>query len=215
LYEREIRVYGIRRTEFDMSANLQGFKIALLAPDGVGQIELETCGEAARQAGAQTQLVSLQPGQIESLNSDLDPVRTYPVDQTVEQATVGEYDALLLVPAMIKPRQLSGDDTVVSLVRDFIMSGKPVGVICHGTWTLLESGVARGRSLPSYLTMQALRKTGACLLAGTRVSSRDLRAFYSTIVEEFARLPRKPAPASVEEIDHPWAQGGPVARAST
>jgi protease I len=190
-----------------MAESLQGFKIALLAPDGVGQIELETSGEAARQAGAQTQLVSLGPGHIESLNRDLDPARTYRVDQTVEQATVDEYDALLLLPAMTKDHQLSSDDTVVSFVRDFIISGKPVGVVCHGAWTLLESGVARGRSLPSYLTMHALRKTGACLLSGKRVSSQDLRAFYSSIVEEFARLPRKPAPAPAEEtIDHSWAR---------
>ncbi|HZC93488.1 MAG TPA: DJ-1/PfpI family protein [Mycobacterium sp.] len=190
-----------------MSETLQGFKIALLAPDGVGQIELETSGAAVRQAGAQTQLVSLGAGYIESLDSDFDPVRRYPVDQTVQQATVDEYDALLLLPAMKKHHQLSGDDTVVSFVRDFIISGKPVGVVCHNSWTLLESGVARGRSLPSYPTMQALRKTGACLLAGKRASSQDLRAFYSTIVEEFARLPGQPTPAPAEEtIDHSWAR---------
>src|SRR3984885_3063599 len=189
-----------------MAESLQGFRIALLAPDGVGQIELETSGEAARQAGAQTQLLSLRAGHIESLNSDLDPVRTYPVDQTVEQATVDEYDALLLLAGMMKHQQLSSNDIVVSFVCDFITSGKPVGVIYLGTWTLLESGVARGKSLPSYLTMQALRKTGACMLGSKRVSSQALRAFYSSIVEEFARLPRRPAPAAAEEIDHPWAQ---------
>ncbi|WP_406816132.1 DJ-1/PfpI family protein [Mycobacterium sp. M23085] len=85
-------------------------------------------------------------------------------------------------------RRLSGDDTVVAFVGDFIASGQPVAVVCHGAWTLLEAGVARGRTSPSYLTTRALRKNGAAILDGGLVSSQALRAFYSTIVEEFARL---------------------------
>ena len=189
-----------------MAQRLQGLTIALLAANGVGQIELEASGEAARQAGAQTQLLSLRTGHIESLNKDLDPGRTYTVDQTVAQAAADEYEALLLVPGMLKSDELSGDDLVVSFVRDFITSGKPVGVVCHGAWTLLAAGVARGRRLPSYPTMRALHQTGASILEGELVSPQELRTFYSTIVEELARLTRQPTPASVEESEHPWAR---------
>jgi hypothetical protein len=86
-----------------MAECLQGLKIALVGADGVGQTELEASGEAVRDAGAQTQLLSLRAGHIESLDEDLGPVRTYTVDQTVAQATVGEYDALLLVPGTANP----------------------------------------------------------------------------------------------------------------
>ena len=103
-----------------MAECLQGLRIALVAADGVGQTELEASGEAVRDAGAQTQLLSLRAGHIESLDEDLEPVRTYTVDQTVAQATVEEYDALLLVPRTAKSDRLSSEDVVVSFVRDFI-----------------------------------------------------------------------------------------------
>jgi protease I len=185
---------------------LQGLRIALLAADGVGQIELEASGEAVRRAGAQTQLLSPRTGHIESLENDLEPGRTYAVDQTVAEATVDEYEALLLVPGMLKSEQLSSDDLVVSFVRDFITSGKPVGIVCHGAWTLLEAGVARGQSLPLSVTMRAQRRTGSSVLSGELVSPRELRAFYSTIVEEFARLTRQPALLSAEETEHARAR---------
>ena len=98
-----------------MAECLQGLRIAMLAADGVGQVELEASGEAVRQAGAQTQLLSLRTGHIESLDKDLGPGSTYTVDQTVAEATVDEYDALLLLPGTVKSDRLSSDDRVVCL----------------------------------------------------------------------------------------------------
>jgi protease I len=190
-----------------MTECLQGLRIALLAADGVGQVELEASGEAVRQAGAQTQLLSLRTGHIESLDQDLGPGRTYTVDQTVAQATVDEYEALLLLPGTVKSNRLSSDDQVVSLVRDFITSGKPVGIVCYGAWTLLEAGVARGQSLPLSATMRSHRRTtGASVLRGELVSPLEQRVFYSTIAKEFARITRQPAPPAAEESEHAWAQ---------
>jgi protease I len=182
-----------------MAECLQGVRIALVAADGVGQTELEASGEAVRDAGAQTQLLSLRAGHIESLDEDLEPVRTYTVDQTVAQATVEEYDALLLVPGTAKSDRLSSEDVVVAFVRDFITSQKPVGIVCYGAWTLLEAGVARGPRLP--LSMTTRRKTGASLLTDKLISPFERRAFYSSIVEEFARLLRPPARAPLPWLD--------------
>lgn len=189
-----------------MAGCLQGLRIALLAADGVGQTALDSSGDAVRQAGAQTQLLSLRTGQIESLNEKLDPGRTYTVDQAVAQASVDEYEALLLLPGMVRSHQLSSHDSVVSFVGDFITLGKPVGVVCHGTWTLLEAGVARGQSLPSYLTIRSLRQTGASILDGETDSPHVLRAFYSTIVQEFARILGQFAPLSGKENEGPHAR---------
>jgi protease I len=189
-----------------MDERLQGLRIAMLAADGVGQVELEASGEAVRQAGAQTQLLSLRTGHIESLDKDLGPGRTYTVDQTVAEAAVDEYEALLLLPGTVKTDRLSSDDRVVALVRDFITSGKPVGIVCYGAWTLLEAGVARGQSLPLSGTMRAHRSTGASVLRGELVSPVEQRAFYSTIAKEFARITRQPAPPAAQESGHAWAQ---------
>jgi protease I len=189
-----------------MAECLQGLTIALLAADGVGQIELEASVDALRDAGAQTQLLSLRTGHIESLDKDFGPGSTFTVDQTLARATVDEYHALLLVPGTVKSDRLSSDDLVVSFVRDFITSGKPVGVVCYGAWTLLVAGEARGQSLPLSATMRAQRKTGASVLRGELISPCELSTFYSTIVDEFARLTRQPAPASAEQTEHAWAR---------
>jgi protease I len=189
-----------------MAECLQGSTIALLAADGVGQTELDASGDAVRQAGAHTQLLGLRAGQIQSVTEDLDPARVYTVDRAVAEASVDEYEALLLLPGMVRSHQLSRHDSVVSFVADFISLGKPVGVVCHGTWTLLEAGVARGQSLPSYLTTRSLRQTGASIADGETDSPHALRAFYSTIVQEFARLLRQFAPRSAEESAGPRAR---------
>jgi protease I len=189
-----------------MAEYLQGLRIALVATNGVGQTELEASGEVVRDAGAQTQLLSLRAGHIESLDEGLEPGPTYTVDQTVDQAIVEEYDALLLVPGTLKSDRLSSEDVVVSFVRDFITSGKPVGIVCYGAWTLLEAGVAWGQRLPLSVTMHARRKTGASLLADERISPLERRALYSTVVKEFARLLRPPASASAEETESTWAR---------
>ena len=189
-----------------MTECLQGSRIALLAADGVGQTEFDASGDAVRQAGAHTQLVALRAGQIQSLNEDLDPASVYTVDRAVAEASVDEYEALLLLPGLVRSHQLSSHDSVVSFVGDIITLGKPVGVVCHGTWTLLEAGLARGQSLPSYLTIRSLRQTGGSILDGEPASPHALRAFYSTIVQEFARLLRQFAPVSAEGSEDPRAR---------
>ena len=87
-------------------------------------------------------------------------------------------------------------------MRDFITSGKPVGIVCYGAWTLLEAGVAWGQRVPLSVTMRARRKTGASLLTDELVSPLERRALYSTIAKEFARLLRPPA----EGIESTWAR---------
>ena len=155
-----------------MANRLQGKRIAILAADGVERVELQTRREAVQDAGGETELLSVKWGEIQARNIDLDSAGTFTVDRMVADASVNDYDALLLPGGTVNPDKLRIDDTAVSFVRDFVGSGKPVGVICHGPWTLVEANVAEGRTLTSYPSVRT-----------------DLPAFCRAIVDEFAKTP--------------------------
>ncbi|HTY34323.1 type 1 glutamine amidotransferase domain-containing protein [Mycobacterium sp.] len=179
-----------------MSNELQGMKIAVLAADGVEKVELEQPRAALEQAGAQVELLSLKAGEIQARNHDLEPAGTFAVDRAVSDASVGEFDGLVLPGGTVNPDKLRLDKAAVAFVRDFVVSGKPVAAICHGPWTLVEAGVAVGRTLTSYPSIRTdLRNAGAHVVDeevavdGNLITSRspsDLPAFCETIVKQFA-----------------------------
>lgn len=179
-----------------MSNELQGKKVAILAADGVEKVELEQPRAALTQAGARVEVLSLQTGEIQARNHDLEPAGTFPVDRTVSQAAVHEFDGLVLPGGTVNPDKLRKDQSAVSFVRDFVNSGKPVAAICHGPWTLVEAGVAVGRTLTSYPSIRTdLRNAGAhvvdeeVVVDGNLISSRspaDLPAFCEAIVKQLA-----------------------------
>jgi protease I len=182
-----------------MSNELQGKKIAFLAADGVEKVELEQPRAALEDAGARIEVLSLKTGEIQARNHDLEPAGTFPVDRAVADASVDEFDGLVLPGGTVNPDKLRMDEKAVAFVRDFAESGKPVAAICHGPWTLLEAGVAEGRTLTSYQSIRTdLRNAGAnvvdeeVVVDGNLITSRspkDLPAFCSTIVKQFAHAP--------------------------
>ena len=179
-----------------MAADLQGKRVAILAADGVERVELEQPREALDRAGAQTEVLSIHDGEIKARKNDLDEAGTFTVDGLVADASMGDYDALLLPGGTVNPDQLRVDKDAVSFVRDFVESGKPVAAICHGPWTLIEAGVVGGRTLTSFPSIRTdLRNAGAevidqdVVVDGNLITSRspeDLPAFCDTIVAKFA-----------------------------
>ena len=178
-----------------MANELHGKRIAFLAADGVEQVELTEPWKAVQEAGGATELVSVEPGRIQGFNH-LDHGDTFTVDGKVSEADARDYDALVLPGGVANPDFLRMDENAVSFVRDFFEQGKPVGVICHGPWTIVEAGVVRGRTLTSWPSLRTdIKNAGGdwvdeevCVDAGL-VSSRkpdDLPAFCAKIVEEFA-----------------------------
>ncbi|MGZ4563216.1 MAG: type 1 glutamine amidotransferase domain-containing protein [Mycobacterium sp.] len=182
-----------------MANELQGKKVAILAADGVEKVELEQPRAALQEAGAQVELLSLKTGEIQARNHDLEPAGTFKVDRAVSEASVSEFDGLVLPGGTVNPDKLRMHSSAVSFVRDFVGSGKPVAAICHGPLTLLEAGVAEGRTLTSYPSIRTdLRNAGAnvvdeeVVVDGNLISSRfpsDLPAFCAAIVEQFAHTP--------------------------
>ena len=178
------------------SDDLTDRKIAILAADGVEQVELTEPRDAVQNAGAETELLSISEGEIQAMNGDIDKADTFTVDKLVGDASVDDYAGLILPGGTMNPDNLRMDENAVQFVKDFFATGKPVGVICHGPWTLVEADVARGRTLTSYPSIRTdLRNAGAevvdeeVVVDNGLVSSRnpdDLPAFCSKIVEEFA-----------------------------
>ncbi|MGN6588324.1 MAG: type 1 glutamine amidotransferase domain-containing protein [Solirubrobacterales bacterium] len=179
-----------------MSDRLQGKKIAfLMSNEGAEQVELTEPLKAVREAGAEAELLAPEAGEIQAFNH-LDKGDTFDVDRTVGEADASEYDGLVLPGGVANPDQLRTKEEALEFVRGFFEAGKPVGVICHGPWTLIDAGVAKGRTLTAWPSLQTdLRNAGAewvdeeVHVDEGLVSSRkpdDLEAFCSKIVEEFA-----------------------------
>src|SRR4051812_38208020 len=179
----------------DMSGQLDGKTIAFLATDGVEQVELTEPWKAVEEAGGTPELVSLESGEIQGFNH-LDKGDTFPVDRTVDEASEPDYAGLVLPGGVANPDFLRGNEDAVRFARSFFEAGKPVGVICHGPWTLVEADVVRDRKITSWPTLKTdLMNAGAnwvdeeVVVHDGLVSSRkpdDLPAFCSKIVEELA-----------------------------
>jgi protease I len=154
---------------------------------------------AVQEAGAATELLSIKPGKIQAMNQDVHASDMFAVDRLVSEASPGDYDALILPGGATNPDHLRQDESAVSFVREFVSSGKPVGVICHGPWTLVEADVVRGRTLTSWPSVRTdIRNAGGTVVDQEVVtdqnltSSRmpdDLPAFCARIVEQFADAP--------------------------
>src|SRR4051812_22127946 len=132
-----------------MANELQGTKIAFLAADGVEQVELTEPWKAVEEAGGEPELLSIESGEIQAFNH-LDHGDTFSVDREVAQADAADYDGLVLPGGVANPDFLRGDENAVGFVRGFFDQGKPVGVICHGPWTIVEAGVVKGRTITSW-----------------------------------------------------------------
>jgi protease I len=178
-----------------MAGGLEGKTIAFLATEGVEQVELTEPWSAVEQAGGRPRLVSLEAGHVQAFDH-LDKADTFPVDATVADADAADYDGLVLPGGVANPDFLRMDERAVALVRAFFEAAKPVAVICHGPWTLVEADVVRGRTLTSWPSLRTdIRNAGGTWVDEEvhvdqgLVSSRrpdDLPAFCAKLVEEFA-----------------------------
>jgi len=186
---------------------LQGKRVAFLATDMVEQVELAEPWKAVKDAGGTPELVSLEEGEIQGFNH-YDKADTFKVDRTVEEARAEDYDALVIPGGVGNPDTMRTHENAVQLVRDFFEQGKPVGVICHGPWMLVEAGVVRGRKVTSWPSLQTdIRNAGGdwvdqdVVVDDGLVTSRkpdDLPAFNEKIVEEFCEGRHEQQAASVK-----------------
>jgi protease I len=178
-----------------MANELQGKRVAFLFTEGVEQVELTEPLKAVRDAGAEVDLVSIEPGQVEAWQH-FDKGETFEANRGASEVNASDYDGLVLPGGVANPDQLRTSQDAVRFVRDFFEQHKPVGSICHAAWTLIEADVVKGRKMTSWPSLQTdLRNAGAewtdeeVVVDNGLVTSRkpdDLPAFCAKIVEEFA-----------------------------
>ncbi len=175
---------------------LKGTKVAILATNGFEEVELTKPRKALDQAGATTHIVSPESGNIKAWDKD-DWGITVKVDRTLNEADAKDYDALLLPGGVFNPDKLRINEKALAFVRHFFETDKPVAVICHGSQTMIDAGVVKGRTLTSYKSIITdLKNAGAnwqdgeAIVDNNLVSSRnpkDIPAFNEKMIEVFAR----------------------------
>ncbi len=179
-----------------MADDLNGKKIAFIAADGVEEVELVEPRKAVENAGGETELLSIETGEIQSMNEDINQSEKYTVDKAISDASIDDYDGIVLPGGVVNPDNLRVEEDVISFLQDFAKTGKPIGVICHGPWTLVEADLVRDRKITSYPSIRTdIVNAGGnwvdeeVVVDQGLVSSRnpdDLPAFCDKIVEEFA-----------------------------
>ena len=192
-----------------MPGELQGRKVAVLATDGVEQVEMTEPWKALEKAGAEVHLVSLKAGSIQGFNH-LDKGDTFEVKVTVDNANAADYVALVLPGGVANPDALRTNARAVAFVRDFMEADKPVAAICHAAWLLVEADAVRGRTLTSWPSLKTdIRNAGgdwvdkAVQVDQRLITSRkpeDLPQFCQRIVTEFSgRLEESRVDSMVEQ----------------
>ncbi len=184
-----------------MSKPLDGKRVAfLVANSGVEQVELTTPWQAVEDAGGQPVLLAPNADEkVQAVNHDLELADTFQPDLGVADASVVDYDGLVLPGGVANPDKLRVDSDAVDFVKEFAVAGKPLAAICHGPWTLVEAGIVRGKTLTSWPSLQTdIRNAGGdwrdeevrtCPKEGfTLVTSRKpdgLDAFAAALVDAF------------------------------
>jgi protease I len=177
-------------------ADLNGVKVAILIADGFEQVEMTKPRQALDDAGAETSIVSPNEGQVRGWNHTEwgDKVS---VDVPLNEAKADDFDALQLPGGVMNPDKLRMNPKAVQFVKAFLDAGKPVAVICHGPWTVIEAGHAKGRRIASWPSLKTdLRNAGAewvdepAVTDRNIVSSRnpdDIPAFNKAMIELFSK----------------------------
>jgi protease I len=184
--------------------NLEGLKVAILITDGFEEVEMVKPRRALNEAGAETRIVSPKASSVRSW-SFTEWGAEYPVDLALNEARAEDFEALLLPGGVMNPDKLRMDPTAVAFVKAFFDANKPVAVICHGPWTVIEAGAASGRKITSWPSVKSdLQNAGAkwvdeeVVVDGNLVSSRkpdDIPAFNREMIKLFggAAAPRNRA----------------------
>lgn len=182
-----------------MKDSLSGKKIAILATDGVEQVELTEPKKKLEGAGATTEVIAPKSGEIKAWKFKEwgDKIK---VDKSLDQANPSDYDLLMLPGGVMNPDHLRMEPKAVQFVKEFSRTGRPIAAICHGPWTLIEAGLVRGKKMTSWPSLQTdLKNAGAhwvdevVVIDGNLITSRkpdDIDTFSRAMMDKVAPIDR-------------------------
>jgi protease I len=178
-----------------MNKKLENKKVAIVVTDGFEESEFVKPLEALKEAGATVDVIALKSGTVKSWTNK-NWGSDFPVDKEISEANAQDYDALVLPGGVMNPDKLRMNQEVINFANGFFDDAKPIAAICHGPWTLIETGELKGRRLTSYPSLKTdLINAGAewvdeeVVVDNGLVTSRnpgDLPAFCKKMVEEIA-----------------------------
>ncbi|MEX2335842.1 MAG: type 1 glutamine amidotransferase domain-containing protein [Fulvivirga sp.] len=177
-----------------MNNLLKDKKVAILVTHGFEEVELTGPREALENAGATMHIISPESGKVKSWDKK-DWGTEYDVDKNLADVSPHDYNALLLPGGVMNPDHLRMNESAVAFVNSFLEEGKPIAAICHGPWTLIETGQLQGRTMTSYPSLKTdLKNAGVnwvdkeVVVDQGLVTSRnpdDIPAFNRNMIEEF------------------------------
>jgi protease I len=187
------RAADYRQTRKEVSMELNGKRIAILATNGFEQAELEIPRDRLKKSGATVDIVSLAPGEIKGWDKK-DWGRPVNVDKTLDEVSAADYDAVVLPGGQINPDLLRVEPKALAFIKEIFDAKKVVAAVCHAPWLLIETGIAKGRKMTSFKSIKTdVANAGAkwedseVVVDQGVITSRnpgDLEAFSSKIIEE-------------------------------
>ncbi|WP_460122107.1 type 1 glutamine amidotransferase domain-containing protein [Pseudomonas sp. H3_G09] len=178
-----------------MATSLNDKRVAILVTDGFEQVEMTGPKDALEQAGVQVDILSTEAGTVKGWNHDK-PADDFPVANSFQAASIEQYDAVLLPGGVQNSDTIRIDQDAQYLVKTAASAGKPIAVICHGSWLLISAGLVNGKTMTSYKTVKDdLVNAGAnwvdqeVVKDGYLISSRqpdDVPAFSQALIDALA-----------------------------
>jgi len=188
---------------------LKGKRVAIIVTDGFEQIEMTSPREALEKAGAKCVLIAPKDGEVQGFKHH-DKADKFKVDMTLDKASAGDFDAVMLPGGVINADAIRIDKKAQQFVQQIDRAGKPVAVICHGSWLLISAGLTKGHHMTSWPTLQDdLRNAGAewedkeCIRDRNWVSSRkpdDLPAFNREMISLFSAREQRSGKEDAAEV---------------